>query len=151
MVFDIIQSAGVIFSIFYTLKNNKKIEERYIKSLEPRLSFYMYQINDNIFLTMKNSGQVNAENIYVDKIAQKHNGDESLNLGALFLQDNFCLGAEESVTQWMGKANYKKGMLYPEIQLRVKYYSPLKERKVSNQITIERWVCLDNVKLLSSE
>lgn len=110
----------------------------------------MYQINNDIFLTMKNLGQVDAEDIYVNKIAQKYNGDKDLNLGSLFLQDNFCLGPEESVTQWMGKANYKKGVLYPEIQLQVKYYSPLKERKINNRIIIERWVCLDIIKLFES-
>lgn len=76
-----ISFSAVIVSIYYNHKNNKQ----YLKSLDPLLSFKLFEVKDELYLRVTNTGRSAANDILIEIKKIENNGDRN----ELYLDDLF--------------------------------------------------------------
>lgn len=76
-----ISLSTVIVSIYYNQKNSKQ----YLKSLDPLLSFKLFELKDELYLRVTNTGRSAAKDVLIEIKKLENNGDRNeLELDALF-------------------------------------------------------------------
>lgn len=68
-----ISLSTVIVSIYYNQKNSKQ----YLKSLAPLLSFKLFELKDELYLRVTNTGRSAAKDVLIEIKKLENNGDRN--------------------------------------------------------------------------
>lgn len=68
-----ISLSTVIVSIYYNQKNNKQ----YLKSLDPLLFFKLFELKDELYLRVTNTGRSAAKDVLIEIKKLENNGDRN--------------------------------------------------------------------------
>lgn len=141
---------AIIISYYY----NHESRKQYLKSLDPLLSFKLYELKNELYLRVTNTGKSAATEILIEIKEIENNGDRNeLNLDALF-EKNFELYPNEStqgrIAFW-GETicssafpkididiQYKKGITGMQVHIkRTVIFSPSYDNKIYGDFNID--------------
>lgn len=109
---------AVIVSIYYNHKNNK----RYLKSLEPLLSFKLLELKSELYLRITNTGKSVANDITIEIKKIENNGDRNeLNLDALFDKEFELYPGESTQGRIAFWGETVCSSVFPKIDINIQY------------------------------
>ena len=128
-----ISLVAVIVSIYYNHKNNK----RYLKSLEPLLSFKLLELKSELYLRITNSGKSAANDITIEIRKIENNGDRNeLNLDALFDKEFELYPGESTQGRIAIWGETVCSSAFPKIDINVQYKKGVTGKLVNMERTV---------------
>ena len=145
-----ISLSTVIVSIYYNHKNSKQ----YLKSLDPLLSFKLFELKDELYLRVTNTGRSAAKDVLIEIKKIENNGDRNeLELDALFgkeielypnesTQGRIAFGGATICSNAFPKIDidirYKKGVTGEQVHIeRTVIFSPPYDEKIYGDFNID--------------
>lgn len=140
----------VIVSLYYNHKNSKQ----YLKSLDPLLSFKLFELKDELYLRVTNTGRSVAKDVLIEIKKLYNNGDgNELELDALFgkeielypnesTQGRIAFWGATICSSAFPKINidirYKKGVTGEQVHIeRTVIFSPSYDEKIYGDFNID--------------
>ena len=128
-----ISLSTVIVSIYYNHKNSKQ----YLKSLDPLLSFKLFELKDELYLGVTNTGRSAAKDVLIEIKKIENNGDRNeLELDALFGKEIELYPNESTQGRIAFWGATICSSAFPKINIDIRY----KKDITGEQVHIERTV-----------
>lgn len=116
---------GTVFIGLLAFWQNYQIQIQRLESLEPVLSMKLIEINSFLFLSIENTGFVEAKDIKIDVKEIKNNGNEDKLLLDMLFSQCFELYPKEMVQGMVAvSGRNKENMIFPQIKVDVSYLRP---------------------------
>ncbi len=90
-----------ILALFVTIVFNVITHRQYIYSLNPKLSFMLFESGHILYLSVKNTGKSEAKDICININRMENNGEQKLEMDETF-KNKFMLYPEESIQGVIG-------------------------------------------------
>lgn len=120
----IVSVVVAILALLANIITNRKNHKQYIESLKPLLTFDFYEINGELLLSVTNSGKTEANNIRLEILQMRNNGNNNnLILDGLF-ENKFMLFPEEEVQGTIGHyGGNVQNKCFPIVDVKISYHS----------------------------
>lgn len=116
---------GTIFIGLLAFWQNHQIQIQQLESLEPVLSMKLIEINSFLFLSIENTGFVEAKNIKIDVKEIKNNANENKLLLDMLFNQSFELYPKEMVQGMIAISGRNiQDIVFPQIKVDVSYFRP---------------------------
>ena len=119
------------------LWQNEQIHSQHIESLEPTLSMKLIELSHVLYLTIENTGQIEAKDIQISVLKLENNGNSiELSLDDLF-SSTFELYPKETVQGMVGISGANIAtQIFPQLTVSVSYLRPDLNRRKEYERTV---------------